>query len=186
MNGNAGELRPDRIVHAGSDCRGVRIRAVVSEPAYHQGAQPAPHRVRRSGGGFAQRRQREFQRHPDRRSGLREARQPASSCRTRHGWKRRPDPQGHAGGARIPGADWGRGDIAEGRRRGGPSGSPGRGWHPRADGRSERIAGCDRGNPRDAAEHQQGGRRQSRDGQELTAKPRDVHLVAGAQRREDR
>ena len=50
---------------------------------------------------------------------LGEARQPASSRRTRHGREQRPDPQGHPGRARIPGPDRRRRDLAEGRRGGG-------------------------------------------------------------------
>ena len=49
-----------------------------------------------------------------------------------------------------------------------------------------RAAGRHRGDPRHAAEHQQGGRRQPGGGEELAAKPRNLHRVAGAQFREDR
>ena len=160
LDGNAGEFRPDRIVHAGGDCRGVRLCALVPEPAHHQGAQPDPHHLRRPGVGPAQRRQRQFQRYPGRRGDFGEARQPASRCRTRHGREQRPDPQGHPGRARIPGADRRRRDLAEGRRGGRAPRSARRGRRPGADRRSERAAGRHRGDPRHAAEHQQGGRRQ--------------------------
>jgi phospholipid/cholesterol/gamma-HCH transport system ATP-binding protein len=64
FDGNAGEFRPDRIVHARSDRGSLRFRSLVPGPPYHQGAQPASYRVRRIGFGPAQRRQRELQRHP--------------------------------------------------------------------------------------------------------------------------
>src|SRR5665647_1562574 len=41
LDGNAGELRPDRNVHAGGHCGGVWLCALVPEPAQHQAAQPA-------------------------------------------------------------------------------------------------------------------------------------------------
>ena len=60
LDGNAGELRPDRSLHAGGDRGRVRLRALVPEPAHHQGAQPDPHDVRGPGVRPAQRRQRQF------------------------------------------------------------------------------------------------------------------------------
>ena len=161
IDGNAGELRPDRILHAGGDRRRVRLRAVVPEPAHHQGAQPDPHRVRRPGVRPAQWRQRQFQRYPDRGSRLGQARQSAARGRAGDGREQRPDPQGHAGRARIPGTDRRRRDLAEGRRGGRASGAARRGRRPGADRRPERAAGRHRGDPRHAAERQQDRRRQS-------------------------
>ena len=56
-----------------------------------------------------------------------------------------------------------------------PSGSARRRRRARADGRSERAAGRDRGDPRHAAERQPDRRRQPGIGEELAAKSRNIH-----------
>ncbi len=116
----------------------------------------------------------------------REARQPASRRRTGDGREQRPDPQGHPGRPRIPGPDRRRGDLAQGRRGGRASGAARRGRRSGADRRSERAAGRHRVDPRHAAERQPDRRRQPGIGEELAAKPRDLHRRARAQLREDR
>ena len=142
---------------------------------------PLARRVRRPGSGPAQWRQRQFQRYQGRGGDLGEARQSASGCGAGHGREQCSDPEGHPGGAGIPGADRGGRDLAQGRRGGRASGSAGRGRHSDADGGPEPASGRHRSDPRHAAEHQQGGCRQPGGGQELAKEPRDLHRVAGAQ-----
>ncbi len=112
FDGNAGELRLDRSLHAGGDRRGVRLRAVVPEPAHHQAAQPVAGDLRRAGVGPAQWRQCQFQWYSDRGGRLGQARQPAPGGRAGDDREQRPAPQGHPGRSRIPGPHRRRRDLA--------------------------------------------------------------------------